>query len=38
VLCFYESGTDTPVVKRKRDWACATFTLARFNLELLTAP
>jgi sialidase-1 len=33
VLCFYESGTDKPVVIRKRDWAYANLTLARFNLE-----
>lgn len=37
VLCFYESGTDTPKVRRKRDWAYANLTLARFNLEWLTA-
>jgi sialidase-1 len=37
VLCFYESGTDTPKVQRKRDWAYANLTLARFNLEWLTA-
>ena len=36
VLCFYESGTDMPKIKRKRDWAYASLTLARFNLELLT--
>jgi len=35
VLCFYESGADNPVIKRKRDWAYATLTLARFNLEWL---
>lgn len=38
VLCFYESGTDTPKIKRKRDWAYATLTLARFHLEWLTSP
>jgi sialidase-1 len=39
VLCLYESGAETPVIKRKRDWAYATLTLARFNLEwLLTGP
>ena len=36
VLCFYESGTDVPKVQRKRDWAYANLTLARFNLEWLT--
>jgi sialidase-1 len=36
VLCFYESGTDMPKIKRKRDWAYANLTLARFNLEWLT--
>jgi sialidase-1 len=36
VLCFYESGTDKPKVQRKRDWAYASLTLARFNLEWLT--
>ncbi len=36
VLCFYESGSDTPSIKRKRDWAYASLTLARFNLEWLT--
>jgi len=35
VLCFYESGTDEPVVKRPRDWAYAHLTLARFNLPWL---
>ena len=38
ILCFYESGTDKPAVKRKRDWAYANLTLARFNLEYLTTP
>lgn len=38
VLCFYESGTDKPAVKRKRDWAYANLTLARFNLEWLEQP
>jgi len=36
VLCFYESGSDMPKVQRKRDWAYANLTLARFNLECLT--
>ena len=36
VLCFYESGTDVPKVQRKREWAYANLTLARFNLEWLT--
>jgi len=35
VLCFYESGTTEPVVKRRRDWAYANLTLARFNLAWL---
>lgn len=35
-LCFYESGTDKPKVQRKRDWAYANLTLARFNLEWIT--
>ena len=35
ILCFYENGTDTPKIKRKRDWAYANLTLARFNLEWL---
>jgi sialidase-1 len=35
ILCFYENGTDAPKVKRKRDWAYANLTLARFNLEWL---
>lgn len=34
--CFYESGADTPKIKRKRDWAYANLTLARFNLEWIT--
>jgi sialidase-1 len=38
VLCFYESGTDKPAIKRKRDWAYANLTLARFNLEWITTP
>ncbi len=38
VLCFYESGTDAPVKKRKRDWAYANLTLARFNLKWLVQP
>ncbi len=38
VLCFYESGTEKPVVQRKRDWAYAHLTLARFNLEWLEQP
>lgn len=38
VLCFYESGTDKPAIKSKRDWAYANLTLARFNLEWVTAP
>jgi sialidase-1 len=33
VLCFLESGTEKPVIQRKRDWAYANLTLARFNLE-----
>ena len=37
VLCFYESGTNIPKIKRKRDWAYATLTLARFNLEWINA-
>lgn len=36
VLCFYESGIDKPKVQRKRDWAYANLTLARFNLEWIT--
>jgi sialidase-1 len=36
VLCLYESGTDKPKVQRKRDWAYANLTLARFNLEWIT--
>jgi Neuraminidase (sialidase) len=32
ILCLYESGRDPPIVQRKRDWAYATLTLARFNL------
>ena len=36
VLCFYESGIDKPKVRRKRDWAYANLTLARFNLEWIT--
>jgi sialidase-1 len=35
ILCFYESGTDPPKVKRKRDWAYANLTFARFNLAWL---
>jgi sialidase-1 len=35
VLCFFESGTDNPTVLRKRDWAYANLTLARFNLAWL---
>ncbi|MFN9720490.1 MAG: exo-alpha-sialidase [Planctomycetota bacterium] len=38
VLCFYESGTDTPVIPRKRDWAYATLTLARFPPEWIVSP
>lgn len=38
VLCFYESGTDKPAIKRKRDWAYANLTLARFNFEWITTP
>lgn len=37
VLCFYENGTNQPKVPRKRDWAYANLTLARFNLEWLRA-
>lgn len=36
ILCFYENGTDSPKIQRKRDWAYANLTLARFNLEWLT--
>jgi sialidase-1 len=36
ILCFYESGETPPKIKRKRDWAYANITLARFNLEWLT--
>ena len=32
ILCLYESGTDKPKIKRRRDWAYATLSLARFNL------
>jgi sialidase-1 len=38
ILCFYESGTAKPTLKRKRDWAYANLTLARFNLEWITTP
>jgi sialidase-1 len=38
VLCFYESGTDKPTIKRKRDWAYANLTLARFNLAWINTP
>ncbi len=38
ILCFYESGTDKPAIKRKRDWAYANLTLARFNLKHITTP
>ena len=37
VLCFYENGTDKPTIQRKRDWAYANLTLARFNLAWLEA-
>ena len=37
ILCFYESGTDMPVKQRKRDWAYANLTLARFNLQWVTS-
>ena len=33
ILCFYESGIDSPKVRRNRGWAYANLTLARFNLE-----
>ena len=33
ILCFYESGTSPPKIKRTRDWAYANLTLARFNLS-----
>lgn len=32
ILCFFESGTKLPKVERKRDWAYANLSLARFNL------
>ena len=32
ILCFYESGIANPKIKRKRDWAYANLSLARFNL------
>jgi sialidase-1 len=35
VLCFFESGTEKPAIKRKRDWAYANLTLARFHLAWL---
>ena len=38
VLCFYENGSKKPVIKRKRPWAYARLTLARFNLDWFTTP
>lgn len=38
ILCLYESGTDHPKINRKRDWAYANLTLARFNLAWITQP
>jgi sialidase-1 len=37
ILCLYESGTAEAAVKHKRPWAYSHITLARFNLEWLTA-
>lgn len=37
IFCFYESGTPEGDLKHKRPWAYAQLTLARFNLEWLTA-
>jgi sialidase-1 len=36
ILCFFEAGTTAPRIKRKRDWAYATLTMARFDLDWLT--
>jgi len=37
ILCFYESGTPEAGLKHHRPWAYAQITLARFNLEWLSA-
>ncbi len=37
ILCFFESGMQKPKVKRKRDWAYARLTLARFNMAWIDA-